>query len=139
MSVFASEFESLDGLNVHVDDVVYMPTLDVSPDLPHAFVYFITIINDSRQAVRIGGRKWVIRQNNGQILVVEGDDVVNQQPYIEPGKEFFFNSYHAVSDHSIVSGSFFGICEFNRRIMVPIPKFSLSIPQNTDEAPTRTS
>ena len=66
-------FEKLSDLKVTVDDVIYMPSLDAPEDRPHPFVYFITIVNDGEEAVTIRGRKWVIRQDNDEVLVVEGD------------------------------------------------------------------
>ena len=125
----AFDFEHLDGLSVKVDDVIYMPNLEAPRDRPHPFVYFISIINRSTQEVRICGRKWVLRQDDGDWIVVEGAGVVNQHPLIKPGDDFTFNSYHVIGDNSLAMGSFFGEAEDGRRVMVPIPEFELRIPQ----------
>lgn len=122
-------FEELEGLSVSVDDVIYMPNLEAPEDRPHPFVYFITILNQSDSEVRIVGRKWVIRQANGQCLVVEGDGVVNQEPVIRPGDEFTYNSYHVLGDHGQATGSFFGEAEDGKLIRAGIPEFELKIPQ----------
>ena len=87
-------YDQLEGLSVRVDDVIYMPTLDAPDDKPHPFVYFITILNESTERVRILGRKWVIREEGGEVTVVEGDGVVGQTPVLEPGEDFSYNSYH---------------------------------------------
>lgn len=129
MSKFSKGFTELEGLCAKVDDVIYMPNLEAPKDRPHPFVYFISIINQSPQEVRILGRKWVIEQEDGQWIVVEGDGVVNQEPVIGPGDEFTYNSYHVIGDHSRARGSFFGEAEDGSLIMVRIPEFDLRIPQ----------
>src|SRR5262245_50425892 len=86
----------LPGLRVTVDRVVHVPHLDAPEDRPHPFVYFITIHNESEQAVTIRGRKWVVTDDAGQRLVVEGDGVVGKFPRLEPGEDFSYNSYHTI-------------------------------------------
>ncbi|HSP43944.1 MAG TPA: ApaG domain [Luteolibacter sp.] len=118
------------GLRVRVDQVVYMPGLDAPPDKPHPFVYFISIHNDSPVPVTILGRKWVVREDDGEVTVVEGDGVVGQTPVIEPGGHFSYNSYHVVAHDAEVSGAFFGLAAGDR-IFTRIPPFSLTV----DEPP----
>ena len=65
----------LDGLSVRVDDVIYMPSLDAPDERPHPFVYFISIKNESGEKVTIRGRKWIVREDDGEVTVVEGDGV----------------------------------------------------------------
>ena len=66
----AATIRELEGLSVRVDDVIYMPSLDAPEDKPHPFVYFITIKNGSDESVTIRGRKWVVRENDGEVTVV---------------------------------------------------------------------
>ena len=65
-------------MEVRVDDVIYMPSLEAPQDKPHPFVYFLTIRNRSGTRVVIRGRKWVVREDDGEVTVVEGDGVVGQ-------------------------------------------------------------
>lgn len=129
MADHATAFEELEGLKVKVDDIIYMPNLEAPKDRPPPFVYFISIINESSKEVQILGRKWVIRQANGDWIVVEGDGVVNQEPLIRPGDDFTYNSYHVIGDHSEATGAFFGRSEDGHPVMVRIPSFELRIPQ----------
>lgn len=115
-------------LRVKVDDVVYMPSLDAPPEKPHPFVYFISIHNDSPVPVTIRGRKWVVREANGEVVVVEGDGVVGQTPVIEPGGHFSYNSYHVVARAAIASGAFFGETATGEWIFTRIPEFRLDVP-----------
>lgn len=115
-------------LRVKVDDVVYMPSLDAPPDKPHPFVYFISIHNDSPVPVTIRGRKWVVRETNGEVVVVEGDGVVGQTPVIEPGGHFSYNSYHVVARAAVASGAFFGETAAGEWIYARIPEFRMDVP-----------
>ncbi len=120
------EFESL---RVKVDDVLYMPSLDAPQDKPHPFVYFISIHNDSPVPVTIRGRKWVVKEEGGEIVVVEGDGVVGQTPTILPGEHFSYISYHVVGKNAEVAGAFFGETATGEWIFTRIPDFQLVVPE----------
>jgi ApaG protein len=117
-----------DGLRVRVDDVVYMPSLDAPAEKPHPFIYFISIHNDSPVPVTIRGRKWIVRENDGEVTVVEGDGVVGQTPLIGPGGHFSYNSYHVVAGDARVEGAFFGEAA-GEWVYVRIPEFQLHVPE----------
>ncbi|MEQ1858558.1 MAG: ApaG domain [Chthoniobacteraceae bacterium] len=119
----------LDGLRATIDRVVHVPHLDAPPERPHPFVYFITIHNDSYDAVTIRGRKWVVTDVNEERLVVEGDGVVGQFPRIEPGEHFSYNSYHTIGADSVAEGAFFGVTDGGERVFTRIPAFELTAPR----------
>jgi ApaG protein len=123
----AHAMREFEGLRVRVDEVVYMPGLDAPPDKPHPFVYFISIFNDSPLPVIIRGRKWVVREDGGEVTVVEGDGVVGQTPVIDPGGHFSYNSYHVVSGGALATGAFFGEAA-GEWIYTRIPEFRLELP-----------
>ena len=128
MAAMAGVIRELEGLRVKVDDVVYMPSLDAPPEKPHPFVYFISIHNDSPLPVTIRGRKWVVKEDAGEITVVEGDGVVGQTPVIEPGGHFSYNSYHVIARGALAPGAFFGETEEGEWIFARIPEFRLDVP-----------
>ncbi len=119
----------LPGLEVSVDDVMYMPNLDAPPDRPFPFVYFITVRNLSTLTVTLKARKWVVRQRNGEVVVVEGDGVVGQFPRLEPGGEFSYNSCHTISHDSEADGAYFLQGDDGREYFVRIPTFLMELPQ----------
>jgi ApaG protein len=123
------EIEELNGLDVNVDDVIYMPSLEAPSERPHPFVYFVTIRNESDEPVTIRGRKWVLTQDNGEKVIVEGDGVVGQFPRLEVGGSFNYNSYHVIGADSVVEGAFFGETEDGRPIFAKIPGFDLKVPE----------
>ena len=125
-----SLFEELDGLSVEVDDVIYMPSLDHPEDRPHPFVYFINIRNHSPENVLIQGRKWLVREDESDdVVVVEGDGVVGQKPNLSPGEDFSYNSYHVMRGSGYAEGAFFGVTESGLRVFVRIPRFTLRLPE----------
>ena len=121
-------FEHLAGLSAKVDDVSYDPTRPAPPDRPHPFVYHVSIHNGSPETVSIFGRKWIVRDTDGDTLVVEGDGVVGQFPRLEPGQTFSYNSYHVIKAESSATGSFFGTTQAGRPVFVRIPAFEMHPP-----------
>lgn len=123
-----NDIQEFTGLRVNVDDVIYMPSLDAPADRPHPFVYFISIFNDSLLPVTIRGRKWVVVEKDGETTVVEGDGVVGQQPLIEAGEHFSYNSYHVVASQAEASGAFFAETASGEFVFARIPRFELTVP-----------
>lgn len=124
------QFIELEGLRVTVDRVVYSPNPDGAADHPHCFVYFISIHNDSEDEVTIKGRKWVVTNDNGQTVVVEGDGVVGKFPTLAPGEHFTYNSFHLLGTRrGRAEGGYFGLDAKGRRVMTRIPAFDLEVPE----------
>lgn len=122
------KLRELPGLRVSVDEVVYADSSEGTPEKPHRFVYFITIWNDSDTAVTIRGRKWVVREQDGETVVVEGDGVVGEFPRLEPGTKFSYNSSHIVAADAVSEGAYFGVTDAGEGIFTRIPRFRLSLP-----------
>jgi ApaG protein len=122
-------FRELTNLRVTVDKIVYMPALEAPPDRPYPFVYFITIDNQSAETVTIRGRKWVITDQAGQKIVVEGDGVVGEYPRLRPGEHFSYNSYHVIGLDSIAEGAFIGLTDEAVPFVVRIPQFKMDVPK----------
>ena len=124
----ACQIEEMNGLRVVVDDIVSLPDMETPTDRPFAFAYFLTIFNETDRAVDIRGRKWVIRGEDGQVSVVEGDGIVGKFPRIGPGENFSYNSYHVIAADSIAEGAFFGLREDGIPVLTRIPRFRMVIP-----------
>ena len=119
----------LAGLEVVLDRLVHHIDTERYPEeTPHAFIYFLTIRNYSDRRVQLLGRKWVIEHENGETVVVEGDKIVGHTPKLAPGEEFSYNSFHLTATDCRASGSFHGLDEFENRVFVKIPPFSMKIP-----------
>jgi ApaG protein len=119
----------LPGLRVELDKLVYRHGGEqLPPDRPHAFIYYLTIHNDSAETVTLLGRKWVVEHADGTQLVVEGDKIVGETPCLVPGAHFSYNSYHVTPCDARAHGSFHGHDQAGRRVFVRIPMFDLRIP-----------
>lgn len=124
------KFVELEGLRVTVDQVVYSPMPEGSSGSPHRFIYFVSIHNDSQETVTIKGRKWVVTNDEGQTVVVEGDGVVGKFPTIQPGEHFSYNSFHLLGTRrGRAEGSYFGLDGQGRRVLTRIPPFDLVVPE----------
>lgn len=125
----------LPGLQVKIDRIVYVQDTGNLPiDAPHAFIYFITIINLSNTTVTLKGRRWVIREQAGSQKVIEGAGIVGKEPNLRPGEKFSYNSYHSSDCNSSAEGSFHGIDEHGIPIFVRIPRFDMNIPNTLPES-----
>ncbi|MDP0492617.1 MAG: ApaG domain [Verrucomicrobiota bacterium JB023] len=107
---------------------MYVPSLETPADKPHPFVYFISIVNDSDENIVLHGRKWVVRESDGETTVLEGDGIVGQRPSIPAGDRFSYNSYHVVATSGEARGAFYGQTEGGDRFVVPIPAFGMQVP-----------
>jgi ApaG protein len=124
----STHFDTLTGLTVTVDSVTYDATRPAPPDRPHPFVYQISIHNHSDQTVSIFGRKWIVKDSDGDTMVVEGDGVVGQFPKLAPGQTFSYNSYHVIKSDSTATGSFFGSTSTGHPVAAVIPPFEMQPP-----------
>jgi ApaG protein len=121
--------QELPGLTARLDKLCYHHGgASLPPDKPHAFVYFITILNGSDRTVTLLGRKWVLENADGTRLVVEGDKIVGETPRLAPGEQFTYNSYHVTGTDSRVFGSFHGVDELGRKVHVLLPPFEMTLP-----------
>ncbi|HWA27815.1 MAG TPA: ApaG domain [Lacunisphaera sp.] len=120
----------LPGLRVILDKIIYRAGADVKlpADKPHAFIYFLTIRNDSDRTVTLLGRKWIIEHEDGTQLVVEGDKIVGETPTLAPGEHFSYNSYHVGHCDARAHGSFHGVDADGAHVFVRIPAFDMIVP-----------
>lgn len=119
------KMRELPGLRVTVDDVSQVPELAVPGEKPFRFVYSLTIHNDSKETVTIRARKWVVREENGETIAVEGDGVVGEFPRLEPGEFFSYQSAHVVALPALAEGSYFGTTDSGEMVLTRIPPFAL--------------
>lgn len=119
----------LPGLTVTIDQVLHQPDAHTPPDRPNCFAYFISIQNDSDVTVTIKGRKWVVRDEAGDTIALEGDGVVGKFPKLRPGEKFSYNSCHVFATRSAVAeGSYLGITDDGRKVFTRIPRFEMRVP-----------
>lgn len=121
----------LPGLSARLDKLHYHHGgASLPADKPHAFVYFVTIQNQSERTVTLLGRKWVVVHADGTRLVIEGDKIVGETPRLAPGEEFSYNSYHVTGLDAQAHGSFHGVDDLGRKVHVILPPFDMTVPRD---------
>ena len=110
---------------------VYIATHSSPEDERYVFAYTITVCNLGRNTVQLIGRYWLITNGNGEASEVEGEGVVGEQPYIEPGDEFQYTS-GAVLETPLgtMQGHYVMVDNEGESFQVEIPVFRLAVPSH---------
>jgi ApaG protein len=92
----------------------------------YTFAYFVTIKNVGNIAAQLIGRHWVIEDAKGNHQGVKGLGVVGQQPLLQPGESFTYNSGTQIeSPVGSMHGTYLCVAEDTTVFEVQIPVFSL--------------
>ncbi len=124
-----NNIERNEEIEVKVTEVMYVPKLETPEDKPHPFVYFIEIHNHSARDIRLFGRKWIVQETSGELVVLEGDGIVGQNPRLNAGENYAYNSYHVTAMNARAGGAFYGQTTEGDIFFAEIPHFALEIPE----------
>ncbi|MBQ3525928.1 MAG: ApaG domain [Akkermansia sp.] len=58
------------------------------PEPAYTVVYRISLLNHSKLSVKILGRKWRITDTHGDTKIIEGSQIFNSEPVLQPGAVF---------------------------------------------------
>lgn len=72
--------------------VTYRPEHSDPANSYFLFTYRITIVNRNPFEVKLLARHWDVFDSNGKRTVVDGEGVVGEQPVLEPGESFTYES-----------------------------------------------
>lgn len=93
------------------------------------FAYVIRIENHSGETWQLLARHWDIVDAGGRETVVDGDGVVGQQPLLQPGGVFVYDSFVTVQDTpGRMEGHYVMQDAWGVRARVLIPPFVLEVP-----------
>ena len=96
----------------------------------YVFAYTIHIRNRGTMPARLLGRHWVITDANGNVREVDGEGVVGEQPWLQPGEDFTYTSGAVLETQlGTMQGRYDMIADDGTRFDAPIPAFTLSIPR----------
>jgi ApaG protein len=95
----------------------------------YAFAYTITIRNEGQVAARLLARHWLITDANGKVQEVRGEGVVGENPHLQPGQGFRYQS-GAVLETPVgaMQGSYQMVADDGTQFDAPIPPFRLAMP-----------
>ncbi len=90
------------------------------------FAYFVTIVNNSPSKIQLVKRYWYIHDDGSENYEVTGDGVVGEQPIIESGSYYTYNSFCILkSFEGFMEGGFQMKREDGSIFFVEIPRFYL--------------
>ena len=93
------------------------------------FAYTVTVTNHGDAPARLVSRHWVITDANGEVTEVQGQGVIGEQPYIEPGKSYQYSSGAVIATPiGTMEGDYKMIGQNGAEFKAPIPVFSLATP-----------
>ena len=95
----------------------------------YVFAYTITIQNTGEVAARLLDRHWIITDANGKVQEVNGEGVVGEQPYLQPGEGFRYSS-GAILETPVgaMQGSYRMVADDGQHFDAPIAPFRLAMP-----------
>ncbi len=102
---------------------------DVKND-KYFFAYTITIHNHTKKTCQLLHRQWIIFDSIGELINVNGEGVVGQQPVIMPGQTYSYQSFCMLkSDIGFMQGSY-QMKQLENEVLfdVQIPGFELIAP-----------
>ena len=93
------------------------------------FGYTITIRNDGTVPAKLLTRHWIITDANGKVQEVNGEGVVGEQPYLQPGEGFRYSS-GAILETPVgaMQGSYRMVADDGQHFDAPIAPFRLAMP-----------
>ena len=96
----------------------------------YKFIYFVTIINERRQAVQLLDRHWVIKDAMGHAEEVKGPGVIGETPLISPGGSHFYHSFCVLNtSYGSMNGHYGMINMEGERFKVKVGMFNLLTPE----------
>lgn len=96
----------------------------------YVFAYTIRIRNAGNVPARLLGRHWVITDANGKVEQVDGEGVVGEQPWLQPGEAFQYTSGAVLeTDLGTMEGRYEMLADDGTRFDAAIPPFTLTVPR----------
>jgi ApaG protein len=96
----------------------------------YVFAYTIRIRNAGNVPARLLGRHWVITDANGKVEEVDGEGVVGEQPWLQPGEAFQYTSGAVLeTDLGTMEGRYEMLADDGTRFEAAIPAFTLTVPR----------
>jgi len=93
------------------------------------FAYHVSIINRGTVGAQLLNRHWIITDGNGKVEEVQGEGVVGEQPYLEPGEEYVYDSFCVLATPvGMMQGSYGMIAADGKLFEAEIPAFTLAMP-----------
>jgi len=123
------EIKITEGIQVSVE-THYEEGQSRPADRLFLFSYHITIENKTPDKVQLLRRYWQIFDSNGEFREVEGPGVVGEQPVLQPGEKYSYESFcNLKTDIGKMKGTYtFERLRDRRMFIAEIPEFGMIVP-----------
>ena len=116
------------GVRVQVT-TKYLPERSSPRDHEYWFAYFIRISNVGAETAKLLSRHWVITNTDGEEEEVRGDGVVGEQPTLEPGAVYNYNSFcNLKTPVGTMHGEYTMVTPSGETFEARIAPFTLAVP-----------
>ncbi len=117
------------GIRVTVS-TIYQSDFSAPEKNHHLFSYHVTIENNCDYSVKLMRRHWFIFDSCGHYNEVEGEGVIGEQPELEPGQIYEYESgCNLLTDIGKMNGHYIMQRMFDSsEFMIDIPEFELIAP-----------
>jgi ApaG protein len=108
----------------------YIEAQSIPEQNRYVFAYTVTITNVGSLPAKLLTRHWLITDANGKTQEVNGEGVVGENPYLNPGDTFRYTSAAMIETPvGVMQGKYQMLSDNGESFKAPIPKFILSIPR----------
>ena len=120
--------KATEGIRVQVRPRFSLADSDPA-DGTFVFSYHVNMSNEGDSAAQLLFRHWCIHDSAGEDSVVDGDGVVGEQPFLEPGDSHEYRSYCVLrSPVGYMEGYYTFVRPDGEEFRVEIPRFQLAGP-----------
>lgn len=121
-SVFEDSASEVITISVSTE---FLPEQSETAKSLFAFSYTIRIVNEGKTTAQLLNRHWRVFSGGRQIADVKGEGVVGEQPILQPGEAFEYESGTLLHDPiGTMSGSYTFVDEYGTFFDVPVEEFS---------------
>ena len=97
------------------------------------FAYWVSITNKGNKPAQLRNRYWHITDADGRINEVNGEGILGEQPYFQPGQNVEYNSFCPLpTEFGFMEGHYEMMGEDETSFQIDIPQFRLSIPNSAN-------
>lgn len=122
--------DETNNIKIEVEPKFLEDESDPSSDC-YIWAYQVSISNNRDDSIRLLSRHWTIADKKGMVQEVDGQGVLGEQPWLEPGDTYSYISGAPLSSPSgIMVGSYTFKNSSNEIIEAKIPAFSLDSPHD---------
>jgi ApaG protein len=122
-----------DGIRV-IAEPVFQPFHSSENEKRFLFSYDISVVNEGSIGVTLRSRKWSIINSEGEEIIVRGEGVVGEQPFIAPGESYKYSSFCVLdTPFGTMEGFYILEREDGDIVQASIGRFYLNVPVNSVE------